>query len=131
MEAPVSRRYLTLSEVESALNRGRPIECFLGSCERGTQPGIKWFSISCNGEKLCLKIHETADLGNEDFLDLYGFGPLNPELELDEPDEEIIFDDFKSAIAEIEMMFPSSSAKLVNEGVIQDEYSEFISRGRK
>ena len=125
------RRYLTLSEAESTLNRGNSIECFLGYCERDTQPGINWLSISSSDEKIYLKIYETADLGNKNFLDLYGFGPLNPELELDEPDEEKVFDSFNSVIAEIEVMFPTSSARFVNQGVIQDEYSEFISRGRK
>ena len=127
----MSRPYLTLSEVESALNRGKSIECFLGSCVRDGQRGIKWLSATRRGESVRLAIYETADLGSEDILDLYEFGPLNPALELDEPDEEKMFQNFRSFISEVEAMFPSSTARFVNEGMIQDEYSDFIARGRK
>lgn len=125
------RRYLTLSEAESALNRSHSIECFLGPCERAGQRGIKWLSASRRGDWVRLAIFETADLGSEDFLDLYEFGPLNPALELDEPDEEKMFENFRSLISEVEAMFPSSTARFVNEGIIQDEYSDFIARKRK
>jgi len=127
----MSRRYLTISEAESALNRGKSIECFLGSCERDGQCGIKWLSASRCGESVRLAIFETADFGSEDHLDLYEFGPLNPTLELDEPDEEKMFDNFRLLVDEVEAMFPSSTARFVNEGIIQDEYSDFIARGRK
>ena len=127
----MARRYLTLSEAESALNRGKSIECFLGYCERDGRRGIKWLSASRRGESVRLAIFETADIGNEGFLDLYEFGPLNPALELDEPDEKRIFENFPSFISEVETMFPSSTTRFVNEGVIQDEYSDFIARGRK
>ena len=127
----MSRRYLTLSEAKSALDRGNTIECFLGTCVRNGERGIKWLSLSSRGEKVGLAIYETADLGNESHLDLYEFGPLDPNLELDEPDQEKLFSDFESAISEVDQTYPASSTKLMNEGVIQDEYSDFMSRGRK
>lgn len=129
--ATVHRRYLTLSEAESALNRGKSIECFVGSCERDGQRGIKWLSASRCGENLRLAIFETADLGSADFLDLHEFGPMNPALEPDEPDEEKMFENFRSLVSEVEALFPGSTARFVNEGIIQDEYSDFIARGRK
>jgi len=112
----MSRRYLTHSEAKSALNRGKTIECFIGACVRNGERGIKWLSLSSRGEKIRLAFYETADRGNENYLDLYEFGPLDPKLQLDEPDQEKLFSDFESAISEIDQMFPTSSFKLVNEG---------------
>lgn len=126
----MSRRYLALSEAESALQRGKTVECFIGPCERGGARGVKWLAASLRGKIYRMNIYETADHGNERHLDLYEFGPLDPALELDQPDHTKVFDNFQTLIAEMETVFPGSSAKLVNEGVIQDEYSDFIARGR-
>lgn len=125
------RRYLTRSEAESALNRGKAIECFLGQCERDGRKGIKWLSASRRGEAVRMAFYETADIGNEEFLDLYEFGPLNPDLDLDDPEEERVFGDFSTFISELESSFPGSTLKLVNEGVIQDEYLDYLARGRR
>ena len=125
------RRYLTPSEMESAIARGKSVECFLGACEKGAQKGIKWLLAFRDGEGVCLKVFETADYGDKDFIDLYEFGPLNSALEQDEPDEEEMFESFNSLISEVEVKFPGSSTRFVNEGVVQDEYSDFIDRGRK
>ncbi|WP_368881080.1 hypothetical protein [Shewanella algae] len=126
----MSRRYLSLSEAESALNRGKVIECFLGACERDGKQGIKWLSICSLGGGFEVSIYETADLGDESFLDLYGFGPLNPDLELEDPDRQEQFEDFQSLIQFLEKHFEGSSQRLVNQMVVQDEYSDFIARGR-
>jgi hypothetical protein len=78
-----------------------------------------------------MAFYETADIGNEEFLDLYEFGPLNPDLDLDDPEEERVFGDFSTFISELESSFPGSTLKLVNEGVIQDEYLDYLARGRR
>ena len=127
----MGRRYLTLSEAESAINRGKSVECFIGACDRDGARGIKWFSARKNGNGINVSVYETADLGNEDYLDLYEFGPLNPELELDEPDEIISCADFASFAKEIESKFSGSSNKLINEFIIQDEYADYLKRNRK
>jgi len=126
----MNRRYLTLSEAESALNRGKSIECFLGACTRDGKPGIKWISASKNGNGINVSVFETADLGNEEFLDVYEFGPLNPELELDEADESLTCPDFESFVQEVESKFSGSSSKLVNEFIVQDEYADYLMSGR-
>jgi hypothetical protein len=127
----MSRRYLTSSEAEAAMNRGRSVECFLGSCQRESKPGIKWFSVRASGNGIKVSVYETADLGNEDFIDIYGFGPLNPDLKLEDPDEIIEFSSFSEFFSEIEEKFSGSTSKLVNEFIIQDEYADYIARGRE
>lgn len=127
----MSRRYLTSSEAKAAMNRGKSVECFLGSCQRDSKPGIKWFSARAGGNGIKVSVYETADLGSEDFIDLYEFGPLNPDLELEDPDESIDFISFETFFSEIEKKFSGSTSRLVNEFIIQDEYADYVARGRK
>ncbi len=127
----MSRRYLKLQEAELALKRGKAVECFLGGCERDGRAGIKWLSIRGAGPKIDVSVYETADLGDESFLDIYEFGPLDPDMELEEANEVISFASFRRAIEFIEQRFTGSSEKLLNELMIQDEYSDYISRGRE
>jgi hypothetical protein len=125
----MSRRYLRPDEAKSAIHRGRAVECFIGACQRDARQGVRWFSIRASEDKsaFVLRGYETADLGSTEYLDLYEFGPLNPDLELDEPDEEVLFDDFNLLLQALDTRFPGSSTKLVNEGVVQDEYLAFKS----
>jgi hypothetical protein len=123
----MARRYLLAEEAQSAIKRGRAVECFIGACRRDDRDGIQWFSIRASEDQraFVLRGYETADLGNTEYLDLYEFGPLNPDLEIDEPDERIVFEDFNQLLRALDARFPGSSAKLVNEGVVQDEYRAF------
>jgi len=93
--------------------------------------GVRWISISDRNKGICVAVFESADIGNESFLDVYAFGSLDSELEFGDPDEEQFFDEFTKAISEIEALFPTSSLKLVNEGMIQDEYLDFLKVDRK
>lgn len=127
----MSRRYLSLSEAEYALNQGKSLECFLGTCTRNATTGIRWFSVSRRDEEIHLSVFESADLGRSEFLDLYEFGPLDPAREQDEPDRMLVFKNFEAFVAEVEVLFPASSARLVNAGIVQDEYADFLARGRK
>lgn len=127
----MSRRYLTSSEAEAAMNRGKSVECFLGSCERDSKPGIKWVSARAGGNGVRVSVYETADLGNEEFIDVYEFGPLNPDLEFEDPDETLNFSSFAEFLSGIENKFSGSTSRLVNEFIIQDEYADYIARGRE
>lgn len=125
------RRYLSLSEAESALNRGKSLECFLGACTRNAKTGVRWLSVVRQGEEMRLSVFESADLGHAEFLDLYEFGPLDPEREQDEPDQVLVCKNFEALVAQVEALFPGSSAGFVHEGIVQDEYADFLARGRK
>lgn len=125
------RRYLNLQDAESALKRGKAVECFLGRCERDDNPGIQWLRIRSSKCELEVSLYETADLGDESFLDIYEFGPLDPELGLGDANEVKSFTSFGHAIEFIEQRFAGSSERLLNEFMIQDEYADYISSGRK
>ncbi|MCU8075983.1 hypothetical protein [Shewanella sp. SM29] len=125
----MSRRYLNLQEAESALKRGKAVECFLGGCERDGRAGIQWLSVRVSKSEIDVSVYETADLGDESFLDIYEFGPLDPDLE--DANEVKSYTSFGQAIEFIEQRFAGSSERLLNEFMIQDEYADYISRGRK
>ena len=126
----MSRRYLSPSEAAGALRRGKSVECFLGKCARDGQSGIRWLSISREQESQVIRLYETADLGDSNFVDVYEFGPLNGELEPGEADEQICTPDMDACWDLLEQRFPGSTKRLVNEGVIQDEYADFVATGR-
>lgn len=127
----MNRRYLNHQEAESALNRGKAVECFLGGCERNGRAGINWLSIRSTDSGVDVSVYESADLGDESFLDIYEFGPLDPDLELEEANEVKTFASFGQAVDFIEQRFKGSSEKLLNELMVPDEYAEYIYRGRK
>lgn len=122
----MARRYLSVTEAAGALRRGKSVECFLGRCGRNGEPGIRWLSIYPEGEGAVIRIYESADVGSADFLDVYSFGPLNGELEPDEADEQISTSAEEDCWTILEQRFPGSTARLVNQGMMQDEYADFV-----
>ncbi len=53
----MSRRYLTHEEVESAINRGKQVEAFLGSFQKD-ENCIRWLSVSGNGLRYSVSVWE-------------------------------------------------------------------------
>ena len=127
----MGRRYLTLPEAEAALNRGKSIECFIGSCTRNNEIGIRWLTVSISTAGLSVRLFESADIGDQNFTDVYEFGPLDPDLEFEDAKEAVDVPDFPAFVSFIEERFPGASSRLVNQFLVQDEYAEFIARGRK
>jgi hypothetical protein len=127
----MSRRYLSLGEAESAVVSGRSVECFLGKCQRGDAIGVRWLSVRLSADKNCVELcrYDTADLGTPEYLDLYEFGPLDPALQQDEADETLKCEGFSDLWPLLEQRFPGSTARLVNQGVVQDEYYSYKVKG--
>ena len=123
-------RYLEVAEISAILQRGNTVECFLGACSRDGKPGVRWLSLE-GTNRISVYIYETADLGSAEKSDLYEFGPLNSTLPFGDSDEELNFADLKGCLRLLGSRFPGSITRLVNEGGIQDEYADFISKGRK
>lgn len=117
----MSRRYLTIDEAKSALKRGKEVEVFLGGFDKAGQKSIRWASFSLNGNCFIGKIWESLDEGSEDFLDVYSFSPASGEW--DEPVEEVQ----ASELEEVLKLLNCPSNKIVNFGVVQDEYASYLS----
>ena len=122
----MGRRYLLRDEAQAALARGRTVECFLGACERRGKPGIRRVALSLEGGVVVERLYETADLGGPEFLDLYGFGPLDPDLGQDEADEVATYANLDDCLASMSQRWPGSDERLTNEGVVQDEYADYL-----
>lgn len=110
----------------SALRRGRSVESFLGGCVRDGIAGVRWLRISERPAGFDLHVYESADLGSKDWVDLYEFGPLDPELGQDDANEAHSFLTFGECVRMIEGRWPGSALKLVNEGIVQDEYADYL-----
>ena len=131
-EESMARRYLLVDEIASALRRGKAVECFLGPCRAGDDLGIRWLSLrEAPGGEVCACVFESRDEGSPDFLDVYEFSPLRVELELGEPEERMMFPNLSECLASISERWPEAPARMVNQDVVQDEYADFIARGRQ
>ena len=82
-------------------------------------------ALSSDKNFVVIRRYDSADVGTIDFYDLYEFGPLDPALEQDEADETLQFDEFNELWKFMESRFPESTSRLVNQGVLQDEYLNF------
>jgi hypothetical protein len=124
----MGRRYLSRLQVESALRRGKTVECFLGPCTRGGVAGIRHASVASIDGKVELHLFESADRGSVTHLDLYEFGPLDASLALGEADQVDAFESLDECLHAMEARWPGSAGRLLNEGMLQDEYRDYIAR---
>jgi len=122
----MGRRYLLREEAEASLRRHRSVECFLGDCAREGRPGIRHLSLILENGAIVMRLYETADLGRPDFLDISEFGPLDPDLADGDADEVEKFVTFDDCLQTMRQRWPGSDRRLVNEGIVQDEYADYI-----
>jgi hypothetical protein len=120
-----------MDEALSALKRGKAVECFLGSCERNGARGIRHASVTLVGDEVQLRVFHTADKGNAAFLDLYEFDPLDSSLSPGDADEVSAFPTLEACAAAVQVRWPERGLRFVNEGVLQDEYRDYIAGGRR
>jgi len=116
----MSRRYLTLDEAKSALNRKKDIEVFLGGFKHGSENCIRWVSVTFEGDKFKGSIWESFDQGSEDYLDIYSFSPVSGEWDIP---KSFVKAETLEYLLDV-MSIPKE--KIVYAGVVQDEYASFI-----
>lgn len=116
----MGRRYLTDSEIEFALGRGKEVEAFLGGFENDGLC-IRWISLATNGKSIVVSVWEAIDRGSEDYLDVYSFPPANGVWDMPAKVFEV------SSISEIKSSLGVDVLNFVNYGVVQDEYGDYKS----
>ncbi len=117
-------RYLTEQIALGALRRGATIEQFLGPVKPA---GIRYVEIRAGFE---VYLYLVEDNGNEHFWDVGEFGSLE-EREEDEFGRLIArAEDADRALAAAEELLGASPTRWVNEGVVQDEYADYVRAGR-
>jgi hypothetical protein len=115
----MNRRYLTIEEASSVLGRGKEVEAFLGGFTDGEYSHIKWISFERESASFIGKVWQSLDEGSVDYLDIYSFTPSNGEW--DTPIEIYTAESLSDLITKLSAF----ELKLVNHGVVQDEYGDF------
>jgi hypothetical protein len=116
------RKYLDENEVNTHLNLGRTVEVFLGRINEDKEI-ISYLTLSKTKEqKIEVTYIEHYDEGNLEFLDLYSFSYVDPDMDF----ETNHFDNTEKAIKYIKERFRLGKINFVNAGIIQDEYAELL-----
>ena len=92
------------------------------------QRGVRHLTLRTIQKRIEVKVFETADLGSPDFLDLGEFGPVNPDVEFGDADLTIAFDDLAACYSYLEHSWPGCTQAFVIEGMVQDEYADYLAR---
>ncbi|WP_299769036.1 hypothetical protein [uncultured Pseudoteredinibacter sp.] len=116
----MTRRYLTTKEAGSVLRRGKAVEIFLGGFDFEGEKCIRWASFTASGDKVSASLWEAFDQGSEDYIDIYTFD--SPSGEYGEPVKMVTSKSIESAANQLGI----KELKLVNSGVIQDEYNSYF-----
>src|SRR5690349_870686 len=111
-------RFLNPESLETTLRRGKSIEQFLG---RGGKPQtIAWLEVRPAKCGVTLRRTEVPDAGDEQHLDLYGFGGD------DDSQLSHACSSFAEALALAQLHHGARPERWVNQFLIQDEYRDFI-----
>lgn len=127
----MGRRYLTSEEVEVALRRGKSVECFIGPFLANGRKGVRHLSLSATRTGIEMRVFETADIGSADYLDLYRFGPVSPDVEFGDADLEVTFANLAECLSYLEKGWPGCTHTLVNQGMVQEEYADYLAGDRQ
>lgn len=116
------RRYLTEAEARSALTRGASVEQFLGLADVNGRRAVRWLTVS-GGRSYVVRLHEVEDVGDDDFLDVSEFPPLDPDEYLG--DGRTVADESEpDAAFAVAAKLGASADRWVNSGVVQNEYAD-------
>ncbi|MGJ8674271.1 hypothetical protein [Rubritalea sp.] len=119
-------RYLTLSFIKSALNRGKAVDQFLGEITRDGLTGVRYIQISVEDGEYQLTTYDKENIGSEDFLDIYSFPSLIEDEEYDRPYTS--YSDLEAALSASTTNHGTQPDRWVNEGVVQDEYKDYLTQ---
>jgi hypothetical protein len=117
------RRYLTDTEIDQRLRSGRSVEAFLGGGVVEGQRTIRWIVLRYDSDRVQGELWEALDPRDPEWFDVYSFGTLNEE---GEPSILYQFNSLQDGLTELDRQFPRISQRFVNQGVVQDEYAEYL-----
>ncbi|MFF3940940.1 hypothetical protein [Streptomyces phaeofaciens] len=124
-------RYLTEAFIVGALKRGRPVEQFLGPVGTPVRRGVSYVEVRPTKTSYEVYVRTVEDIGHERFFDLVEFPPFDA----DEDEEEFgrlaaTAEDPSTALTAAEEATGAVRGRWVNEGMVQDEYGDFVRAGR-
>ena len=120
-------RHVAETFLESTLNRGKPLEQFIGSVSGAPVMSLRWLEVRPKEDEFQIWVHDVEDVGNESWIDIYAF----PYLHGDPPDRPVAsFARAIDALAYAHSNLGASSTRWVNQLVAQEEYGTFLLAGR-
>ncbi|MGA5198146.1 hypothetical protein [Streptomyces exfoliatus] len=124
-------RYLVESFIVGTLRRGRSVEQFLGPIGSPDRPGVRYAEVRAARTSFEVYVHTVEDLGHETFLDLDEFPPFDQDAEEEEFGRFLgSAEEPQGALVLAEECTGAVRGRWVNQGVVQDEYLDFVRAGR-
>lgn len=115
-------RYLTDLDLRTNLAAGRNVEQLLPERYEMDELVIRYVSIECNEPgSWKVRLREILDHGTPEFLDIYEFGSVDPDLPFG---DEWMSDSIVSALRFAEDSLGATRSLYVNRGLVQDEYRD-------
>ena len=119
-------RYLTESNIQSALQRGCYVEQLISPTTINDAVVLRWLELRATDDRFTLTLYEVFDDGSEDFLDVYSFEQVSPD---EEPVRHSFFT-LNEALSFAETSYSAPRDRYVNQAVIQDEYADYLRNTR-
>ena len=120
----MGRRHLTPEEAADALRRGRQVEQLLASEPHGGRATVRWLTISPRrGGAYDVIVHHVYDDGDEDFVDVAEFSPVDDDEGIGEGADLAQENDPEAAL-EAATAHGASPDRWVNAFVVGDEYAD-------
>ncbi|MFC5674638.1 hypothetical protein [Streptomyces incanus] len=124
-------RYLVEPFIVGALRRGRSVEQFLGPVGSPDRPGLRYAEVRAVRTSFEVYVHIVEDVGHETFLDLDEFPPFDQDAEEEEFGRLLgSTEEPQGALVLAEECTGAVRGRWVNQGVVQDEYLDFVRAGR-
>ncbi|GLY75012.1 hypothetical protein [Actinoallomurus iriomotensis] len=125
-------RHLTRSFAEGTLRRGREVEQLLEAFEQDGRRELRWASISppTRSHGFTVQLHTVEDLDDTYQLTVDEYPSFH---ESDEEDFGQTIGETESADEAIDLAareLAADPARWVNQGVLQDEYNDYVKQGR-
>lgn len=115
---------LSDTQLKENLKLGKPLEQWISSQKKEDYIIIKWLRLDKEkGNTFNVAYFEVFDEGNENYLDIYEFSPLDPDYPYGIID---MFDSVESAIDFAVNSYGASLDKFVSAGIIQEEYLNYL-----
>jgi hypothetical protein len=116
-------KYLTAEQLQAALSSQKAIGQWLPSTLLKNYSILRWLRIDkINGPRYILQYIECFDEGNNNFIDVYDFSPINPDIPL----KQDSFRSIENALNFAEEKYNAALNRFLLGGLIQEEYRNYL-----
>ncbi|KUL76536.1 hypothetical protein ADL34_11815 [Streptomyces sp. NRRL WC-3605] len=122
---------MTEAAIAGALKRGRPVEQFLGPVGAPGRIGVSYVEVRPTKASYEVYLHTVEDVGHERSFDLVEFPPFAADQDEEEFGRLVATaEEPSNALTAAKEATGAVPGRWVNEGMVQDEYADFVRAGR-